>query len=84
MKVIIDIEPNLFNNVVKRTHECDYMSDVWLAVGHGKPYEERPQGEWIDPQNFGANNWCSICGKFILHYVGIANCGADMRGNNNG
>ena len=41
MKVIIEIEPELFNNVVKRTQEGDYMSDVWLAVGHGTPYEER-------------------------------------------
>lgn len=48
---------------------------------------ERPQGEWIDPQNVGANNWCSVCGKFILHYDGIcnycSNCGADMRGKKN-
>ena len=45
---------------------------------------ERPQGEWIDPNNVGANNWCSVCGVFILHYNGICNfcpnCGADMRG----
>ena len=46
--------------------------------------EERPHGEWIDPENLGANNWCSVCGKFILHYEGIcnycSNCGAEMRG----
>ena len=44
---------------------------------------ERPHGEWVDPQNVGANNWCSVCGEFILHYDGICNycpnCGADMR-----
>lgn len=44
---------------------------------------ERPQGEWIDPQNVGVNNWCSVCGEFILHYNGICNycpnCGAAMK-----
>lgn len=43
---------------------------------------ERPQGKWVDPQNVGANNWCSVCGEFILHYDGICNycpnCGAEM------
>ena len=45
--------------------------------------EKRPRGKWIDTNNVGANNWCSVCGEFILHYNGIcnycANCGADMR-----
>lgn len=50
-------------------------------------YKERPPGKWIDPDNVGANNWCSVCGEFILHYSGFynfcPNCGAKMRGEEN-
>ena len=48
MKVIIEIDSDLFHNVVKRTQQGDYMSDVWLAVGHGIPYIEVPINEAID------------------------------------
>lgn len=92
MKVIIEIEPELFNNVVERTIQGDYMSDVWLAVGHGKPYEERPQGKWIEKHNYLSLVYhvCSICRQEPLEleeYESLSNfcpnCGADMRGDNN-
>ena len=68
---------------------CDLRHKNWeqgFSAGfeEGKKDNERPQGKWIDPNNVGANNWCSVCGEFILHYNGICNfcpnCGADMRG----
>ena len=67
--------------------EPETVTDCIIAYGDGfesaRRLFERPHGKWIDPQNVGANNWCSVCGEFILHYEGISNycpnCGADMR-----
>lgn len=67
--------------------ESKTVQDCIIAYGDGfesaRRLFERPHGKWIDPQNVGANNWCSVCGEFILHYNGIhnycSNCGADMR-----
>lgn len=41
MKLIIDIDEELFNKVKLRVHEDGYIgSDVWIAVANGEPYYE--------------------------------------------
>ena len=83
MKVIIDIEPELFKSVVEISQENRYMSDVWLAVAHGEPYKI---GKWIPNFSLSFGNrgrYCSLCGKVVEFSENFCpNCGADMRGNN--
>lgn len=66
---------------------CDYSCEELrtafdLAI---KALEERPQGEWIKDEDTGLIG-CSHC--HIVWLRGITafcpNCGADMRGNDNG
>ena len=46
MKLIIDIDEELFNKVKLRVKEDGYIgSDVWIAVSNGIPYEEKPQDD---------------------------------------
>lgn len=90
MKLIIDIDEYDFKRLQWTTigktgvdHE-EKMRNIILA---GVPYEERPQGEWIETEWFdeiwGLNKECPFCHKQILstHYNFCGNCGADMRGN---
>ena len=53
-----------------------------------KALEERPQGEWISLANGSGINCgrkCSLCGKTVEFSENFCpQCGADMRGNDNG
>ena len=43
MKILIDIDEDLFNKVKTHVEESGPIcSDVWIAVANGKPYEVRP------------------------------------------
>lgn len=50
MKLIIDIDKELFNKVKLRVYEDGYIgSDVWIAVANGEPYcEADPTKELVD------------------------------------
>ena len=57
---------------------------------------ERKRGEWIDKNGAYNRRKCSLCGKYALYrFINVGsfketesnfcpNCGADMRGENNG
>ena len=47
MKLIIDIDDELYKNVIEHTKKGYVGSDVWIAVANGIPYEEELQGMWI-------------------------------------
>ena len=84
MKVIIDISEELYKNVIDHIKRGYVGSDVWIAVANGKPYEERPHGEWIRTALYGNTCLqCNQCGKadFDIKYDNFCpKCGADMRG----
>lgn len=87
MKLIIDISKNEYNDIVEQVKKCDYP-DMGLGkiIANGKPYEARPQGEWIPKQSWDNTHiWvCSECGNQNKHGITTEKacwkCGADMRG----
>ena len=49
MKLIIDIEPRYCKYMYSDVKELYYeaINRITEAVRNGKPYEERPQGQWV-------------------------------------
>lgn len=80
MKVIIDIPDNAYE-LLKNKAELDNIAESIIA--NGKPYEERPQGEWIDTghkEEYWAEEYqCSICGAKDHWHKFCPNCGAPMK-----
>ena len=94
MKLIIDIPESFYKNILicwEKIHP-----KMWEILKNGKPYEERPQGEWVaredmdyvDENGITNNHFmCKDCG-FIHNFIDghtsqynfCPNCGADMRG----
>ena len=73
-------------NILKNRLNTYYCSDedleaLDLAI---KALEEKPQGKWITV--YDTYNICSVCDyKTVFdNYKFCPNCGADMRGDNNG
>lgn len=97
MKLIIDIEPRYYTNMHSEIKELYYgaINRITEAVSNGIPYEERPQGKWaktgqsfVNPNKF-RNFCCSNCLWELDEHIRIEpnfcpNCGADMRGEENG
>jgi len=86
MKLIIDI-PEKAYELLKSKSELDNIAESIIA--NGKPYEERPQGEWIKIfENPFTNGYvCPFCGhkiqvteQFLPKVTECEVCGADMRG----
>lgn len=83
MKRIIDIDEDYYENL-KYTVEQGQKYKPWEIIVNSTPYEERPQGEWIDYSNEGYVE-CPFCheatncedNKDELHYCW--NCGAKMK-----
>lgn len=81
MKLIIDIPEKV---VTKIQNGEDYRYDLHTTIAQGIPYEERPQGEWIDHSEDGYVE-CPICNCLTncddnideLHYCW--NCGTKMQ-----
>lgn len=83
MKLIIDIPGKVVTAIQNGE---DYRYDIHTAIAQGVPYEERPQGEWILCEDSYFSK-CSICGDILLNeecWNYCSNCGAYMRGDNNG
>ena len=85
MKLIIDIPEEEYRSILSYVQV--YNSHYADMIRNGKPYEERPQGEWIkwNFKTFGAfgdyEYKCSNCEKvYGGEYNFCPNCGADMRG----
>lgn len=82
MKLIIEMPEKVVTAIQNGE---DYRYDIHTAIAQGVPYEERPQGEWIDKDVFGEEVYCSECGhmekkeKFIWSDVNYCYfCGAEM------
>ena len=89
MKLIIDISEEIMEYI--KNNGClsvIYSDEVAKAIINGKPYEERPQGEWIT-QEQGAfypiecsschhEPFCNDEGYVLSEFC--PECGADMRG----
>ena len=65
MKLIIDIEPRYYKNMRSEVKELYYeaINRITEAVSSGIPYDERPQGEWIDYDNTFYK--CPDCGYLL-------------------
>ena len=63
----------------------DFKEGYKQAIIDGKTNFSRQKGEWVIGET-GTNNFCSVCKEFVLstHYNFCPNCGADMRGIDNG
>lgn len=99
IKRVIEIEKEIYERITNRIktmreemrindyYNDDFLPFDWLAIADSKPYEDRPQGEWINPtKNTDFSNRdlfsdCSICGHTQMDETNFCpNCGADMRG----
>lgn len=86
---IIEIEEKDYEAACKVTISLDGAMSIYHAIRESKPYEERPQGEWIKEPNGKTTDIyrCSICGRSVLlcknadlSKYPFCHCGADMRG----
>lgn len=87
MKLIIDIPYEAYH-----TFKCELekgnpnLNALAKIVADGIPYEERPQGEWINREAvsntifpFWERYECNQCHKFNGYSNFCPNCGADMQ-----
>lgn len=86
MKLIIEIPESVYE-AYKVWHKNKVATVEQSLIANSKPYEERPQGEWIkwNFKTFGAfGDWeykCSNCEKvYGGEYNFCPNCGAQMKG----
>lgn len=81
-KIVIDI-PETAYEAFKEWHKNKVASVEQSIIANGTPYEDRPQGEWIEDSG---NIACSHCHTIWLYRRTdyCPNCGADMRGDSNG
>lgn len=88
MKLIIDIDDNVYNRIKNGYPEPNDCYKCQDEVLYGKPYDERTQGEWTDLSTDGRHTgWiaCSVCGQeppneSNLRTKFCPNCGAKMKG----
>ncbi len=90
MKLIIELPEGSKELIDENNWVADSLFDnvVRLALQHGIPYEERPQGKWKNiSMGITYKYQCSLCGRtisttpmFLAEYP-FCHCGADMRGN---
>lgn len=98
MRLIIDINDDIAKGI-RGEYDCkiepreivrSFQSTIAEAIAKGTPYEERPQGEWIEYQDCYDDTYytCSHCGEDwitiegkptdnLMNYCPM--CGADMR-----
>lgn len=83
MKIVINITESYYN-ACKRLQKQGIAQVAEAIIANGKPYEERPQGEWIfnttwqDYECNNCHNWVRKRQGELPNFCG--NCGADMRG----
>ena len=87
MKLIVETDQKTIDECKKLFAE-GYSNNAEYAIANGKPYEERPQGEWI--VNTGFDNFrdthivttytCPFCNHRYYTKYPFCTCGADMKG----
>ena len=79
MKLIIDVSEELVCKGFEQHFTEEERQILIMAIGNGKPYEERPHGEWNYIQ--AGMCVCPFCGAYPhKDYKNFCpNCGADMR-----
>jgi hypothetical protein len=94
MKLIININEqdfNYANNGSNYPMDISTKNRILSAIRNGIPYEEKPQGEWINREHYQVDEdgydtmTCNKCGVDVHlprsdDYDFCPNCGADMRG----
>ena len=92
MKLIIDISEGSYNTIKECYERGELLTTICMQIATGTPYEERPQGEWIEKySDYGVYYRCSNCHKMPPNYECdykegaiktnfCPNCGVDMRG----
>lgn len=82
MKLIIEIDEYYFE-IIKHDFETGVDYKPFEIIANGKPYEERPPGEWIwlgDNPNSNHKWTCNKCGHSVKSQENFcSNCGVDMR-----
>ena len=90
MKLIIDVPEEVYEclkDIAEDTTSLDPYSLADIIVNKSKPYEERPQGEWIsdwrdDLDAMSKRGWkCSCCSWRTSYGTPrfCMNCGAEMK-----
>ena len=89
MKLIIDIPDDLYTKLSKSTEDwaCCYVEGwqktIAQTIRNGIPYEEKPQGEWIDVNKDGSLWKCSVCKEqSCCRGAYCPDCGSKMRNAN--
>jgi ribosomal protein S27E len=83
MKIVIDI-PEIAYEAYKEWHKNKVASVEQSLIANGTPYEERPQGKWIDHSDDYGYVECPVCHELTtcsdnadeLHYCW--SCGARL------
>lgn len=60
MKLIVDVEKDYYE-IIKYNVEHGEQHRLFKAIANGIPYEERPQGEWIETNSNDENIICPFC-----------------------
>ena len=88
MKWVIDIPDGYDLSKVK--HGSIASNNILQAVKAGKPFKERPHGEWIEKEDYNmdiyydcsvcGNSWCTLDGTPWQNGMNFCpNCGAKMK-----
>jgi len=76
MKLIIDISEEEYKSILSYVQV--YNSHYADMIRNGKPYEEKPKGEWtITKEGYVECPFCKCEREIPENYCGY--CGADMR-----
>ena len=73
MKLIIDIPDYNLNSIQNGSIAC---SVILRAVKNGKPYDERPHGEWKKSR-------FEPCGSFVEQFYKCSECGIEKTSKSN-
>jgi len=84
MKLIIDIDDEVFKRLKDGCSEPDDCFKCQDSVFYSKPYEETPQGEWIEKRDSLGHIqlYCNQCdAKAQVGFISFCGkCGAKMKG----
>ena len=83
MKLIIDIDEDTYNRIKDGNALLNDLDALCEAMMNGKPYEDKPQGEWLFTEideNFHVYGQCSVCKERNRIGKACRSCGAEMKG----